>query len=135
MAHKLEEILMRLKTDTTAVVELYSALPQTKYWALVRPETQNDLATADFLTYQTEDSKTELPIFTSNESEAFKNLKAQSQAEPLLAEGLLLFGRLKDIAGEQIVVAINPGTEFGIRLTKEMLLSAIALSTTQKEMQ
>jgi hypothetical protein len=118
-----------LKADPTAVVELYPNLTKEIYSVLVRPSSGTELAVMEFLTYPSLGDVRELPAFTGDKWSLLKHLQQQSEAEIISVDGLSLFKRLLDVVKErEVELAINPGWEYGIRLTRPMLLSAIAAS-------
>ncbi len=125
----IEDLLTRMKDDKNVAAQLYPALSRTSFWVLVRPGTAEPLAKAAFLAYPSIGSVDELPIFTSQDFPLFTQLKTQSGSEAVLVDGLALFTRLKDVIVEKKTeLAINPGWEFGVRLTQPMVISVLAVA-------
>ena len=118
-------ILKNLKSDPTQVVLLYERLYKSNFIALVRPNTEGQLNTMEFLTYPTVDEIGELPIFTSSQY-----VYDFGQAHPILIEllGKDLWPKLSDIIKTgTLEVAVDPGQDHGIRLTTEMILGMISM--------
>ena len=131
MSSRVEGLLSQLKTNPAVVVELYTALSKELYIVLVRSGSRKDLEAFEFLTYPSQGCD-ELPIFTSDNYPLFNQLKSQSSADSVTVDGASLFKRLikNVIDTDKIQVAINPGWEYGIRVSRSMLLSVIAVSET-----
>jgi hypothetical protein len=120
--------LARLKENPGTAVDLYAALPRASYWVLLEPGSEAQLSSASFLSYPSKDVG-ELPVFTSDKLPLFFRLKEQSGAAAAQIDGVSLFKRLLDvIESGKLELAINPGSPDGIRLTRAMLLSALAYS-------
>jgi hypothetical protein len=126
---RVEKLLSQLKTDPAAVVELYPLLTKIDYYVLVGRMRGVSLENALFLTYSSREFS-ELPAFTSDRYPLLEQLRRQSEAEAMLVPGLELFRQLKDrniIAHEgDTQLAINPGWEHGIRVSRAILLSALS---------
>lgn len=123
MQHSLIEILIELKTNPSVVVELYEKIFCSKFLAIVRKETEDNLNVTEFSSYETRDGIFEIPLFTENKF-IFENFADDA----IVAEfgGLALWKRLLEILeNKNIQIAINPGQSHGIRLTKEMILGMV----------
>lgn len=123
MQHSLIEILIELKTNPSIVIELYEKIFNSKFLAIVRKGTEENLNVTEFSSYETQDGIFEIPLFTENKF-IFENFSEDA----IVAEfgGLELWKRLLEILeNKNIQIAINPGQSHGIRLTKEMILGKV----------
>jgi hypothetical protein len=128
MNEQLLDILIRLQTDKSVVVYLYEQLFRSDYFALVDPNTTNDLYSFKFLTYDSHDGLRELPVFTKEEFILGLSNGAEIHAIP----GNLLWVRLLDIVESgKLEVAIDPGQSHGIRINNQMILGMISMYTDQ----
>src|SRR5436190_1258652 len=101
------------------------------YFAFVYPGSATSLESALFLTYPSGGNIRELTVFTYQEIPLFDQLKQQTGAEALAVEGLPLLKRMRDVLVDNSpVVAISPGSEYGIRLDRSMVLNAIVAAAT-----
>lgn len=125
MTNTLTEILDKLRSDSTWVIQLYEALYNSTFFVLVRPGSQQQIELMEFLIYPTEDGIRELPIFTSSGFLLdFQNVETAI----VEAEGRVLWPRLLEIIEPQISeVAVNPGQNHGIRLNNSMILGMISM--------
>lgn len=124
MTISLVEILDKLKSDPTQVIQLYGELYNSNFFVLARPETVHELTLMEFVTYPSADGVRELPIFTTN-----KFILDFPSVQPIAVEiaGNLLWPRLREITEiAECVVAVNPGQSHGIRLTSSMILGMIS---------
>jgi len=118
-------VLKNLQKDSSYVVQLYEELYKAKFLTLARPGSEKDLESMEFLTYPTADKISELPIFTSKEF-----LIDFSSVQPLAIEleGDKLWSKLLEIVETgNLEIAVDPGQNHGIRLTKEMILGMISM--------
>jgi len=127
-----EQLLAELKTNAVVVMELYPLLTKINYHVLVAPGTGWPLETASFLTYPISDRMRTLPVFTSDTYPLFEQLKRDAGAEGLIVRGMQLFQHLKDknVVAEQgdTKLAINPGWEHGILVSRAALLGVLSLA-------
>jgi hypothetical protein len=78
----------------------------------------------EFLTYNTQDGIRELPLFTND---IFILNSLTKEALTVQVSGRPFWARLLDIIETGVCeVAVNPGQNHGIRLTKEIILGMIA---------
>jgi hypothetical protein len=125
MNETLIQTLKNLRKDPTQVKVLYEQLYHSRFLALVRPGTEGQLHTLEFVTYSTEDRISELPIFTCD---AFVLDLAPTQVTLVELSGKELWPTLLDIVNTgRIEAAVDPGQKHGIRLTKEMILGMISM--------
>jgi SseB protein N-terminal domain len=128
---QIEQLLKQFKTDPSVAVELYPALSKNSYFVLIRPGSATFVDDAEFLTYSAAGNVRELPIFTSQDVPFLNQLVQQSGAKVLTVSGLPLLKRVREvIVDNTTVLAIDPGTEYGIRLDRSMVLSAILVAAT-----
>ena len=121
----LTKTLNELKTNPAVVVELYKLLFEAEYFAIVRKGTEELLNRTEFLTYETEDSVHELPLFTAD-TLIIQNLLNEETSVIHIA-GQPLWSRLLDLVETgKCEVAIDPEQGYSIRLTKEMILGMIS---------
>jgi hypothetical protein len=117
------DTLNGLRSDPTLALQLYLELFESKFYAIVRPETENSIDEMEFLTYETKDGVQELPIFTV---EKFIPDYLSEKSIIIQVSGQLFWTRLLDIVETcKCKVAVNPLQPHGIRLTKEMILGMI----------
>lgn len=64
----------------------------------------------------------ELPAFTSEHDETLDQLQEQSQSQTICIEAKSLFTQLLDILTDELVLALNPGSPYGIRINRPILL-------------
>jgi hypothetical protein len=118
-------ILKELKIDPTLVVHLYKILYCAKFLTLVRPGSETDLASMEFLTYPTVDEIAELPIFTSTDFVIDFPSIANAIAE---VSGEKLWPRLLEVVKTgSLEVSVDPGQDHGIRLNTQMILGMISV--------
>lgn len=126
-ATAVEQLLTRLRRDPTAVIELYPALLKISYWVLISPHSSDSLAEAQFLTYPCPDRIFELPAFTAADNPILIRLKRDTGAEVICFAAIPFLERMKDIVETgKTELAINPGTEHGIRINRAILLGLLA---------
>lgn len=131
MNEKLIDTLLRLPSDPTVVVDLYAQLFEGHFWVLA--DSAEKIEAVQFLTYPTTDSARELPIFTHTDRRVLADLKRQVPAAHVQeVEGAQFWLRtLMLLEADSFFVAVDPGEEHGIRLTKEMILGMISLHSAK----
>jgi hypothetical protein len=129
-AIRVEYLLAQIRTNPAVVTELYPLLTKIDYQVLIAPGSGSTLQTALFLTYPTPTETRELPAFISDKYPLFNQLKREAKAEIMVVPGLALFRHLKNenlvAEGGNTELAINPGWEHGIRVSRTILLTALA---------
>jgi type III secretion system (T3SS) SseB-like protein len=132
MNEDLLETLRALRSDPTRAVVLYEQLFRGRYWVLAQKPAEK-LENMFFLTYPTRNEKRELPTFTAGNRELLSKLISQAtDAVVVEIEGSRMWPRMYDVVKEgNCFVAVDPGEQYGIRLTKEMILGMINMYGTQ----
>jgi hypothetical protein len=119
------DILKKLKNDPTYAIQLYEELYSAKFLTLVRPDSERDLETMEFLTYPTVDEVAELPIFTSPD---FVIDFPSMPTTTVEVAGEKLWPRLLEVVKTgSLEVAVDPGQHHGIRLNNQMILGMISM--------
>jgi hypothetical protein len=119
------DILKKLKNDPTYAIQLYEELYSAKFLTLVRPDSERNLETMEFLTYPTVDEVAELPIFTSHDFVIDFPSMPTTMVE---VEGEKLWPRLLEVVKTgSLEVAVDPGQLHGIRLNNQMILGMISM--------
>jgi hypothetical protein len=128
---QVEHLLAQLKSNAAIVMGLYPLLTKINYHVLVAPGTGWLVETASFLTYPISDRMHALPAFTSDTYPLFDKLKRDAGAEGLAIKGLPFLQHLKDknVIAEHTEIAINPGWEHGILISRPILLGILSLVT------
>lgn len=118
------DTLMGLRKDPTLVLQLYKQLFESEFYAIVELGTDNSIDEMSFLTYETLDKISELPLFTD---EKFIPVSLSKGSIISQVEGIELWQRLLNIVENgKCEIAINPLQEHGIRLKREMILGMIS---------
>ena len=127
MNQQLVDKLKELLKDPTIALEIYEQLFNADLIALVfDPKATHDRLS--FLTYETTDGLCGLPVFTSNQTVLLSSLEAESTAKRLTLNGHQLWPiLLKQAEDINCQIEIDAGEDYGIRLSKEMLLGMIAM--------
>ncbi|HTS17784.1 MAG TPA: SseB family protein [Verrucomicrobiae bacterium] len=133
MNEELLRTLRGLPKDPTLAVILYKQLFEGRYWALVQ-KPGGDLARMLFLTYPTRDGLRELPVFTAQDRRLLSKFSTEEPgAMTAELEGRSMWPRMLDIVKtRECEVAVDPTEQYGIRLTREMILAMISMYGTAK---
>jgi hypothetical protein len=128
---RVEQLLAKLKLNPATVIELYPLLAKIEYRVLIAPTSGDSLDQMLFLTYPTADSIRELPAFTSDSFSLLISLRQEFKSKIVQVPGRVLFEHLieKNIVAYEgdTVLAVNPGSEYSIRLSREILKAVLAL--------
>src|SRR5947208_2075606 len=117
--------LQALRRDPAVVVNLYKQLFNARLVALVTDPTV-PLKSLSFLTYPTPDGIRELPVFTSGERTILSRLEADGGARRVELDGTGFWLRMLDVVRTgECEVAVDAGEEYGIRITREILLGMV----------
>ena len=122
----LSETLRGLRKDPALAAILYEQLFAGRFWAMVA-NSDVPIESLFFLTYASSGGVSELPIFTKRASPVAERLAA-GPTNPMFIElsGESLWPRMLDIVRTgQVEVAVDPGEEHGIRLTREAILGMV----------
>jgi hypothetical protein len=127
MNEQLLETLRGFRQDLGLVVVLYQQLFEGRFWVLAqRPAEQ--LETMLFLNYPAQGGVRELPVFTARDRGLLTKFTAEvPDCMMVEIEGARLWPRLLDIVRtRELEAAVDPGEQYGIRLTREMILGMIS---------
>jgi hypothetical protein len=129
MNDDLLKTLHGLRQDRTLAIVLYEQLFKGRFWALIQKPVVS-LEKMFFLNYPTPDDKRELPIFTADNRKLLLQLTSQFPDSVVVGtEGGNLWPRLLDVVSNvtNCDVAVDAGEQYGIRMTKEMILGMISI--------
>lgn len=118
--------LRRLRADPSLAVGLSRLLFEARFWILVEDPSE-DIGAMAFLTYPTEGGVRELPAFTSASRTLLRQLRDSCEgAASVEVRGEDLWPRMLDIIRTgDCEVAVDPGEEHGVRITREMILGMV----------
>jgi hypothetical protein len=130
MRHKSElndqlvSTLIAMRTDVSVVARLYELLYKAIFVAIVESGTEETLDTMSFLICDIYDGTRELPLFTSKDIAAeFPRIGESTLVD---IPGSRLWPRLLDVLPDDSCQAsVDPTREYGIRLTRAMVLGMI----------
>src|SRR5262249_17958707 len=93
---QVEQILSKIKTNPAFVMWIYPLLTKENFWTFVRKGTEQQLETAEFLTYESRGCG-EIPIFTSEKHSLYDQFKSLSDTTAIRIDGVSFFKRMRDI--------------------------------------
>ncbi|MGB9074810.1 MAG: hypothetical protein WCC22_19390 [Terriglobales bacterium] len=127
MNNALIETLKGLKRNPALAVILYKQLFMGRFWAIAQKSTDN-LENIRFLTYPSANNVRELPVFIDPKRHLLTEMSSQLGDSMIIeVEGKSLWPRMLDIAKTgECEIAVDPGEEHGIRLTREMILGMVS---------
>lgn len=127
MNEQLLDTLRGFRTDLGLVVGLYRQLFEGRFWVLAQRPAER-LETMLFLTYPTQDGIRELPVFTARDRSLLLQFTADlPDCVSIDVEGARLWPRLLEIVRtRECEAAVDPGEDYAIRVTREMILGMVS---------
>jgi hypothetical protein len=126
MNDALIETLKGMKKDPALAVILCEQLFRGRFWAIAQKST-DDLGNLAFLTYPSGGNVRELPVFSDPKRHLLTELSSELGDSMIIeVEGKNLWPRMLDtVKTGECEIAVDPGEEHGVRLTREMVLGMV----------